>query len=112
MKKRLFALAAWSALTAAACWGTYVWGWYDGLSYHAVVSSMSEAKWSMSAAQSIRQADPELALELLDANIGWTTIALHEVADEVPPSERGNYEIVMKRLAAYRARFGSSTRDR
>lgn len=107
MKKRFLLFAAWAALTAAACWGTYVWGWYDGLSYHAVVSSMSEAKWSMSAAQSIRQADPELALELLDANIGWTAFALTESADEVPREQRGNYEIVMKRLREYRARFGT-----
>ncbi len=112
MKKRLVAFAAWSALTAAACWGAYVWGWYDGLSYHAVVSSMSEAKWSMSAAQSIRQEDPQLALELLDANIGWTALALHDVADAVPTAERGNYEIVMKRLADYRARFGAGARRR
>ncbi len=89
------------ALAAATAWGGYSVGWYRGLTYHSVVSGMSEARWSMSAARSIRQSDPELALELLDANISWMNLSLRRNAALVPPEQRGNYDIVIRRLQEY-----------
>lgn len=67
---------------------------------------MSEAKVSLDAARSIRQADPQLALELLDANISWMSASLSDTSLEVPEAERANYEMVLERLRHYRAQYG------
>lgn len=102
---RALRFLSYLTLAAVAAWGGYVVGWYRGLTYHSVVASMSEAKWSMSVARSIRNSEPELALELLEANINWTDMSLRNGAQDVPKDERGNYEIVMRRLREYRQEF-------
>lgn len=107
MKKLMIGLA-YGALLVAVALGGYVWGWYQGLNYHAVVSGMSEAKWSLSAAQSLRQRDPGLALELLEANISWVDATLQLEPADVPSQERANYDIVLRRLAEYKAAYGRS----
>ncbi len=104
--KRALAVIAFIAISCSAAYGGYVWGWYRGFEYHSVVSGMSEAKVSLSAARSIRQADPQLALELLDANISWMSVSLSDTALDVPEAERANYEMVLERLRHYRAEYG------
>lgn len=99
--KRAFAAIAYSALLVAVAYGTYILGWYQGLSYHAVVAGLSEAKVSVAAAQSLRQAEPLLALELLEGNITWMNHSLTESADDVPAGEQANFDIVMRRLRDY-----------
>lgn len=104
--KRLLGVCAYLAVTVTVAYGAYVFGWYRGLTYHAVISGMSEAKWSLSAARSIRQADPALALELLDANISWADISLRDGIKDVPLGHEGNYLIVLRSLADYRRAYG------
>ncbi len=104
--KRTLAVLALIALISGVAYGSYVWGWYRGTEYHSVVSGMSEAKVSLDAARSIRQADPQLALELLDANISWMSASLSDTSLEVPEAERANYEMVLERLRHYRAQYG------
>lgn len=106
--KRLLAICAYVALTVVAAYGSYVWGWYRGLTYHAVMSGMSEAKWSLSAARSIRKADPALALELLEANISWADYSLRESLPDVPLGHEGNYLIVLRNLSDYREQYGAA----
>lgn len=104
MKRIAFALI-YVALLGATAFTCYTWGWYSGLSYHSVVSGMSEAKWSLSAARSLRQSDPALALELLEANISWADMALGDVIAEVPDEQRPNYALVMRHLKDYKDRY-------
>lgn len=104
--KRILGVVTCIAILLGAAYGGYVWGWYRGAEYYAVVSGMSEAKVSLNAARSIRQADPQLALELLDANISWMSASLSDTSLDVPEAERGNYEIVLERLRHYRAEYG------
>lgn len=99
--KRALAAIAYSALLLAVAYGTYVFGWYQGLNYHAVVAGLSEAKVSMAAAQSLRQAEPLLALELLEGNITWMDHSLTASAADVPAHEQANFDIVMRRLRDY-----------
>lgn len=106
MKRAVFAIA-YAALLIAVAYGTYVWGWYQGLTYHSVVAGLSEAKVSVAAAQSLRQAEPQLALELLETNIHWMDHALTASAGDVPPSEQGNFDIVMRRLREYESAHGT-----
>lgn len=100
MKRVVFA-TAYAALLVAVAYGTYVFGWYQGLTYHSVVAGLSEAKVTVAAAQSLRQAEPQLALELLETNIHWMDRALTASADDVPANEQGNFDIVMRRLREY-----------
>ncbi len=104
--KRILAVLVFLAVFPSAAYGGYLWGWYRGFEYHSVVSGMSEAKVSLNAARSIRQADPQLALELLDANISWMTASLNDTSLDVPEAERLNYELVLERLRHYHAEFG------
>ena len=104
MKKLVFALV-YFALLLGASYGSYVWGWYEGLNYHAVVSTLAEARVSLSAAESLRDRDPVLALELLEANIEWMHSSLL-IDEHVPDEELGNFEIVKRRLEAYQRAYG------
>jgi len=106
--KRIVRACLFAALLIATSYGSYVWGWYQGLNYDAVVSGMSEAKWSLSAARSIRQSDPQLALELLDANISWADVNLRDSAADVPAAHEGNYAIVLKALQEYRDQYAAA----
>jgi hypothetical protein len=105
--KRLFLTTAIVAVTAAACYGTYVVGWYHGLEYHSVVAGMSETRLSLSAARSLRQADPDLALELLDENISWMNQLLRDDKLEIPEQERANLRLVLDNLDRYHAEFAA-----
>lgn len=109
--KRVLAGLAYAALALSASGAAYLWGYHRGMSYHAVLSGMSEAKWSLSAAQSLRARDPRLALELLEANISWMDVSLEFEDEDVPAAERGNYDIVKRRLDDYRRRYGAPGSD-
>lgn len=97
------------ALVAATSYGSYVWGWYHGQEYHSVVAGMSEATVALSAARSLRQSDPELALELLEADITWMNTALRDHRLEIPAHIRGNLELVLKRLRSYEDDYAASS---
>ena len=60
---------------------------------------------SLAAAESLRERDAALALELLDANIAWMHTSLL-IDENVPREELGNFEIVKRRLEAYRQAYG------
>ena len=104
--QRILAVVICLAIFSGATYSGYIWGWYRGFEYHSVVSGLSEAKVSLDAARSIRQADPQLALELLDANISWMSASLSDTSLDVPEAERGNYDMVLERLRHYRDRYG------
>lgn len=106
MRKILIA-ATYVGLALATTYGTYLWGWYAGVSYHAVEAGLSEAKVSLSAAQSLRARDPELALELLEANISWMDASLQFESQRLPEDQRGNYDIVMRRLQSYKQAYAA-----
>lgn len=106
--RRFLGIGAYVAFTLLAVYGAYVIGWYRGLTYHAVISGMSEAKWSLSAARSLRQADPALALELLDANISWADVSLRDSVQDVPLGHEGNYLIVLRSLEEYQQLYGAT----
>jgi hypothetical protein len=99
--KRLSATVALVALLAATGYGSYLWGWYSGHEYHSVVAGISEAKSSLSAAQSLRQSDPELALELLEASISWMDTTLRDERLVIPAEQRGDFDLVLARLQRY-----------
>jgi hypothetical protein len=105
--KRLLFTAVLVAVTAAAGCGIYVVGWYQGLEYHSVVAGMSETRLSLSAARSLRQSDPELALELLEENIAWMNQLLRDDALQIPEHERGNLKLVLANLDRYHAEFAA-----
>ena len=105
--KRAFAVLVVLALLVGSSYTTYVWGWYRGMEYHSVIAGMSEAKVALSAARSLRQSDPELALELLEANISWMNAALHDSRITIPESERANFEIVLASLRDYYDRYST-----
>lgn len=104
MKKLLTGLTC-SAVLLATAYGAYLLGWYRGMSYHALEAGLSEAKVSLSAAQSLRARDPELALELLEANIAWMDTSLQFEGRALTEEQRGNYDIVMRRLESYKAAY-------
>lgn len=104
--KKLSIVLACAALVACVAWGAYVLGWYRGMGHHAVVASMSEARWSLAAAESLRKRHPELALELLEAELVWIETSLRLEPRDVPDQQRGNYEIVLRRLEQYRTEHG------
>ena len=106
--RRFLAIGAYLVLTLTAIYGAYVVGWYQGLSYHAVLSGMSEAKWSLSAARSLRNQDPTLALELLEANISWADVNLRDSVNDVPLGQEGNYLIVLRDLQKYHELYGAT----
>lgn len=108
--KRAVVAFAYAALLVAVAYGSYVWGWYQGLTYHSVVAGLSEAKVTMAAAQSLHQEEPQLALELLESNIRWMDIALTASVHDVPASEQGNFDIVMRRLREYENDHGTPGR--
>jgi len=99
--KRLYATLVLVAVVAATSYGSYIWGWYSGHEYHSVVAGMSQATAALSAARSLRQSDPELALELLEADIAWMSARLRDDRLEIPSVERGNLELVLERLRSY-----------
>ena len=109
MKRLLFALV-YALTIIGSSYGGYIWGWYDGFMYQSIVAGLAETKVSVSAAKSLRLQDPELALELLESNITWMNMSLTDAADQVPPEEQGNFEIVMRYLADYRAAYGAPPR--
>lgn len=104
MRKILTALT-YAAVALTTAYGAYVWGWHQGMRYHSVEAGLSEAKVSLSAAQSLRARDPQLALELLEANISWMDTSLHFEAESLPEDQRGNYDIVMRRLQSYKQAY-------
>ena len=106
--KRIGATLVLLALVAASSYGSYVWGWYQGQEYHSVVAGMSEATVALSAARSLRQSDPELALELLEADITWMNAALRDRRLEVPEHVRGNFELVLERLRDYQDDYAAN----
>jgi hypothetical protein len=106
--KRASAIVVLLALVAGSSYGTYIFGWYQGHEYHSVVAGMSEASAALSAARSLRQADPALALELLEANISWLDSALRDDHLEIPVTERGNFELVLQRLRSYHDQYAVS----
>jgi len=106
--KRLSATLVLLALVAATSYGSYLWGWYRGHEYHSVVAGMSEATVALAAARSLRQSDPALALELLEADITWMNAALTDDRLEVPARERANLDLVLKRLRSYQDDFAGS----
>ena len=109
--KRLSATLVLLALVTASSYSTYIWGWYQGHEYHSVVAGMSEASAALSAARSLRQSDPELALELLEANISWLDSALRDDHLEIPAHERGNFELVLQRLRTYHDQYAVVAAD-
>lgn len=109
MKRLLFALV-YALTIVASSYAGYIWGWYDGFTYQSILAGLAETKVSVSAAKSLRLQDPALALELLESNISWMDRALTDVADVVPPEEQGNFDIVMRHLAEYRAAYGQAVR--
>jgi hypothetical protein len=109
MKRLLFATVYALTITASSYAG-YIWGWYDGFTYQSIIAGLAETKVSVSAAKSLRLEDPELALELLESNISWMDMSLTDAADSVPPEEKGNFDIVMRHLAEYRAAYGTTPR--
>ncbi len=106
--KRLSATLVLVALVAATTYGAYVWGWYRGHEYHSVVAGMSAATVALSAARSLRQSDPELALELLEADITWMNATLTDDWLEVPDHLRANFELVLKRLRNYQNDYAAN----
>ncbi len=106
--KRLSATLVLLALVAATTYGSYVWGWYHGHEYQSVVAGMSEATVALSAARSLRQSDPALALELLEADITWMSATLTDARLEIPASERANLELVLKRLRSYQNDYATT----
>lgn len=106
--KRLAALTVLVALVLASSYSAYVLGWYRGHEYQSVVSGMSEAKVALSAARSLRQSDPDLALELLEANISWMNAMLHDRQLRIPADQRGNFELVLDSLHNYYDEFAES----
>ena len=108
--KRLAAITVVVALVLASSYSTYVLGWYRGHEYQAVVSGMSEAKVALSAARSLRQSDPELALELLEANISWMNAMLHDQQLRIPNDQRGNFQLVLDSLHSYYDEFAATSR--
>ncbi|NKB86786.1 MAG: hypothetical protein GKS06_01000 [Acidobacteria bacterium] len=106
--KRLTVVFALLATVAGTAYGSYVWGWYTGHEYQVVVAAMSEAKAALSAAKSLRQSDPELALELLDANISWVTTTLDDARLQIPDDRRADYEMVLARLQDYHDDYAPS----
>ena len=109
MKRLLFALM-YALTIIASSYGGYIWGWYEGFTYQSILAGLAETKVSVSAAKSLRLEDPELALELLESNITWMDMSLNDVADRVPAEEQGNFDIVMRHLAEYRAAYGTAPR--
>ncbi len=110
MRKLMIGLA-FAALLVATASGSYIWGWYAGLNHHAVLSGMSEAKWSLAAAKSLRMRDPALALELLESNISWLDASLNLEPADVPASERANYRLVLQRLEEYKQAYALPVSD-
>jgi len=109
--KRLSATLVLVALAACTTYGAYVWGWYRGHEYHSVVAGMSEATVALSAARSLRQSDPELALELLEADIAWVSTALRDNRLEIPARVRGNFELVLQRLRSYQNEYAENAEN-
>ncbi len=107
--KRLLLTTALVAVTAAACYGTYVVGWYQGLEYHSVVAGMSETRLTLSAARSLRQSDPDLALELLEENIAWMNQLLRDDELRIPEHERDNLRLVLENLDRYTAEYAADS---
>jgi len=107
--KRFAALTVLVALVLASSYSAYVLGWYRGHEYQAVLSGMSEAKVALSAARSLRQSDPELALELLEANISWMNAMLHDQQLRIPENERGNFQLVLDGLHSYYDEFATTS---
>jgi len=103
--KKLSATLLLIAVLAATSYGAYVWGWYRGHEYHSVVAGISEATVALSAARSLRQSDPELALELLEADIIWMSAALTDDRLEIPAHAQGNHELVLQQLRRYQDDF-------
>jgi hypothetical protein len=62
---------------------------------------MAAATVAISAARSLRQSNPELALELLEADITWMDVTLRDDHLEIPAHARANFELVLKRLQSY-----------
>jgi hypothetical protein len=106
MKRLLFA-AVYALMLIGSSYAGYIWGWYDGFTYQSIIAGLSEAKVSVSVAKSLRLEDPELALELLESNISWMDRALADTADVVPADQQGNFDIVMRYMADYRATYGA-----
>lgn len=106
--KRFAATLVLLALVAATSYGSYVWGWYRGHEYQSVVAGMSEATVALSAARSLRQSDPALALELLEADIAWMNTALRDQRLEIPAHIRGNLELVLTRLRTYQNDYAAN----
>ena len=106
--KRLSATLVLVALAAGTTYGAYVWGWYRGHEYHSVIAGMSEATVALSAARSLRQSDPELALELLEADISWVSTVLRDNRLEIPAHVRGNFELVLQRLRSYQIEYAEN----
>lgn len=104
MSKILTALA-FAAVALTFAYGAYLWGWYEGSSHYAVESGLSDAKISLSAAQSLRARDPQLALELLEANIAWMDTSLTFEGETLRDEQRGDYDIVMQRLERYKTAY-------
>lgn len=107
--KRLSTILVLIALVAATSYGSYAWGWYRGHEYHAVIAGMSEATVALSAARSLRQSDPALALELLEADIMWLSVTLRDDRLAIPAHARGNLELVLARLRSYQDEYASNT---
>ena len=99
--KRLPHVLALLALVASTAYGAYLLGWYRGHEYQVVTAGISEAKAALSAAKSLRQSDPELALELLEANISWVSATLRDDHLEIPDEQRADFEMVLTRPQAY-----------
>lgn len=106
--RRILCGLAYAAVALGAAYCAYVWGWHDGTRYHTVESGLSEANVSLSAARSLRARDPQLALELLEANITWVDASLQFEGRSLPEEQRGDYEIVMRRLESYKQAYGNS----
>ena len=109
--KRIAVALAYVALTLAFGYGSYVWGWYRGLNYLAVVNDITEAEIAMAAARSLREQNPQLALELLDAGISWREAALN-FAEDVPLEHLDDYETVRDRLRAYQEEYAAAPGQR
>jgi hypothetical protein len=99
--KRLSLVFAMLTLVVGTAYGAYLLGWYRGNEYQVVTAGISEAKAALSAAKSLRQSDPDLALELLDANISWVSATLRDDRLEISAEQRADFEMVLTRLQAY-----------
>ncbi len=106
--KRLSAILVLATMVAATSYGTYVWGWYSGHEYQSAVAGMSSAAVSISAARSLRQSNPELALQLLETDMAWMNATLSNHRLTIPAHERVNLENVLSRLQSYQDDYAAN----